>query len=101
MDIRTIINDLSGKLGPPKNRAAFGQWIPASWVVRGLVERGHGITDAVREVLESTGMGNNKQAFGSLRAAFYRIRHAEWPPGLSNAAVKKTTREFSLDTTFE
>ena len=84
-------------MGPPKSRAAFGQWVPFAWVVRGLVEQGFGISDAVKEVLESSGFPNNKQNFGSLRASYYKCRDAEWPAELSNLAAKKAKDE----TTFE
>ena len=90
MDINAVVKNLSAKLGPPKSRAAFGTWPTYAWVVRGLVERGYGVTAAVKQVLESTGHGNNEQAFGSLRAAYYHIKTAEWPAEFSNAAAGET-----------
>lgn len=84
MDIKTTIKELSDRLGPPKQRAAFGQWIPAAWLVRGLVDRGHGVTDAVNHVLAESGLSHNKQSFGSLRAAYYKVKGKEWPAQLDN-----------------
>ena len=79
MDLTATIKELSRTLGTPKPRHAFGTWPTYAWVVRGLVERGHGITDAVNHVLDNSGIPNTKQAFGSLRAAYYHIKTAEWP----------------------
>lgn len=94
LNINATINDIAKKLGVPKQRAAFGTWPSYAWVVRGLVEQGHSVTPAVRQVLESTGMGRMKQAAGSLRAAYYKIRDKEWPAELSNAATAKSDEEF-------
>ncbi len=79
MDIKSVIAEISAQLGPPKPRAAFGTWTPLAWVVRGLVERGHGITEAVNHVLDNAGIVHNERSFGSLRASYYKIRGAEWP----------------------
>lgn len=80
MNIRATINELSRTMGPPKHRAAHGSWVEPAWAVRGLVEQhGQGVTAAVKHVLEKTGHANNPQAFGSLRAAFYKCRDKEWP----------------------
>lgn len=89
MDISATIKQLSEKLGKPKPRAAFGTWNSYSWLVRGLVERGHGVTAAVRHVLENSGMPDTPQAFGSLRASYYKIRDKEWPAEISNAEMRK------------
>jgi len=79
MNIAAAVKELSKTLGTPKPRAAFGQWIPYAWLVRGLVEQGHGVSDAVHHVLDNSGFANNPQAFGSLRASFYKVKTAEWP----------------------
>lgn len=89
MDTRTLITEISKKLGPPKRRAAFGTWTPMAWVVRGLVEQGHGTTDAVNHVLDSSGLANNDKAFGSLRASYYKIRDKEWPAELSEKETEE------------
>lgn len=95
MDVRSALEELSAKLGPPKHRAAHGQWIPYAWLVRGLVERGHGVTDAVNHVLENSGIPpkEHKQAFGSVRAAYYTIRDREWPADYSNKAAEEASFE--------
>lgn len=79
MNIESTIEELSKRLGPPRFRAAFGQWLPYAWLVRGLVERGHGVTDAVNTVLGGTGFAGARSSFGSLRAAYYKIRTRPWP----------------------
>ena len=94
MNIQSTIKELSDRLGPPKPRAAFGSWTPLAWLVRGLVERGHGVTDAVRHVLENSGFANSKSAFGSLRASYYKIRDAEWPASISNKELKKIEPKY-------
>lgn len=48
------------------------------------MEKGYGISDAVNHVLNESGMPNNRQAFGSLRAAFYKVKTQEWPAEFSN-----------------
>ena len=93
MNLQSTIKELSEKLGPPKPRAAHGQWLPYAWLVRGLVEKGYGITESVRNVLENSGVKHSKTAFGSLRAAFYKVRDEEYPASFSNEAVKETTEE--------
>lgn len=88
MDVKTAIKELSDKLGPPKHRAAHGQWVPFAWLVRGLVERGHGVTDAVKHVLNDTGFSEDPSAFGSVRAAYYKVKDQEWPAEFSSEAPK-------------
>ena len=97
MDTKAMVKALSARMGPPKARAAFGTWPAFAWVVRGLTEQGYGITEAVREVLENSGFPATKQNFGSLRAAFYKIKTADWPAELSNAAVKKANEETEFE----
>jgi hypothetical protein len=99
MDIPTTLKELSDRLGPPRPRAAFGQWTPYAWLVRGLVEQGHGISDAVNHVLVSSGFAKNKQAFGSLRAAYYKVKDKEWPPGF--AAKPGPAADEDTETGFE
>ena len=79
MSIQATIDELSKKLGTPRDRATFGQWIPYAYLVRGLVEKGHGVTTAVKHVLTSTGNPVDKRTFGSLRAAYYKIKDTPWP----------------------
>jgi hypothetical protein len=79
MDIQKAITEITKQIGPPKTRAAHGQWTPMAWIVRGLVERNYGVTDAVKHVLENSGHANTEKAFDSLRAAYYSIRGRDWP----------------------
>lgn len=82
MNIKSLVKSISKKLGPPKSRAAHGQWTPYAWCVRGLTDRGYGVTQAVRHVLDNSGFANDVKAFGSLRAAFYKVKTLEWPAEL-------------------
>lgn len=77
--IQATIDALSKRLGPTKQRAEFGQWVPYAYLVRGLTEKGHGVTAAVKHVLESAGMQVNSRTIGSLRARYYAIRETPWP----------------------
>lgn len=79
VNIQAAVTELSRTLGPPKSRAPHGQWIPYAWLVRGLVERGHEVSAAVRHVLENSGVKHGDTAFESLRMAFYKVRTREWP----------------------
>ena len=83
MNIRTTIAELNKSLGTPKPRQAFGTWPSYAWLVRGLVEKGHGVSDAVNHVLNNSGLPVTRQAFGSLRASFYQIKTREWPAEFS------------------
>jgi hypothetical protein len=83
MNIQTAIRDLSSKLGPPKPRAAHGQWVPYAWLVRGLVEKGHGVSRSVNYVLENAGLTITEASFGSVRSAYYKIKDQEWPAKLA------------------
>lgn len=94
MNVKAAIEELSKTLGKPKPRAAFGQWVPYAWLVRGLVEKGFGVSTAVNHVLENSGFASNKQAFGSLRASFYKIKDLEWPVSLANVAEKADEEGF-------
>lgn len=73
------IKEINKGMGPPKFRAAHGQWVPYAWVVRGLVENGHGVVDAVRAVVERANLHPPDVAIRSIRAAYYKIRTAPWP----------------------
>ena len=77
--LQSTINALSKHLGPVKERATFGQWVPYAYVVRGLAEQGHSVTAAVKHVLESASMPRTPRTFGSLRAAYYKIKDKPWP----------------------
>ena len=79
MSIQSAIDELSKQLGTPRERAVFGQWVPYAYLVRGLTERGHGVTTSVKHVLISTGNPVDKRTFGSLRAAYYTIKDKPWP----------------------
>lgn len=89
MNYQKAIDEISASLGPPKPRAGFGQWMPLAWLVRGLVERGHNVTNAVNAVLDQTKLPVNISSFGSLRAAFYRVKDQPWP-----AQPEPETTEF-------
>ena len=91
MDISAAVKELSKTLGTPRPRAAFGSLVPYAWLVRGLVEQNHGVSDSVHHVINNSGLVNNKQTFGSLRAAYYKIRDAEWP--VEHAAKGATDEE--------
>lgn len=94
MNVKAAIQELSKTLGEPKPRAPFGQWPTFAWIVRGLVEKGHGVSDAVNHVLENSGLPKTRQSFGSLRAAYYQLKDREWPAELSNQAAKNIEPEF-------
>jgi hypothetical protein len=77
--LEAAIKEIQRGMGPPKFRAAHGQWVPYAWVVRGLVEKGHGVVDAVRAVVERANIHPPDVAIRSIRAAYYKIRTVPWP----------------------
>ena len=91
MNIQSAIKELSKSLGTPRPRAAFGSLVPYAWLVRGLVEKGFGVSDSVHHVINNSGLTNNNQTFGSVRAAYYKIRESEWP--VEHAASETTEEE--------
>lgn len=79
MDTSEIIREI-GKKKAPKHRSAHGKWVPASWVVRGLVEKENwGVSDAVREVVARLNLHPPGVAFTGVRAAYYETRKKPWP----------------------
>lgn len=91
MNIAAAVKELSKTLGTPRPRAAFGSLIPYAWLVRGLVEKGFGVSDSVHHVINNSGLADSKQTFGSVRAAYYKIREVEWP--VEHAAPGTTEEE--------
>lgn len=89
MNLQDTVQALAKSLGTPKPRAAFGTWPNYAWIVRGLVEKGYGISDAVNHVLNESGMPNTKQSFGSLRASYYQIKTREWPAEFSKKQAEE------------
>lgn len=80
MNIDAAVTELERKLGKPRNRAAHGQWVPYAWIVRGLVERGHEVSESVRVVLAKSKIKCDPVvAEKSLRAAYYKVKPKPWP----------------------
>jgi hypothetical protein len=94
MNVQAAIKELNKSLGPPKERAAFGTWPTYAWLVRGLVEKNHGVSDAVTHVLTQSGLPVTKRSFGSLRAAFYKIRLDEWPAAIAQKDAPEPEEGF-------
>jgi len=92
MNIAAAVKELSKTLGTPKPRAAFGSLVPYAWLVRGLVEKGFGVSDSVHHVINNSGLKGSKQTFGSLRAAYYKVKTQEWP--VEHAAPGTTEEEI-------
>lgn len=63
---------------PAPARSGYGQWVRPAWVVRGLVARGWGVSDAVRETVAAMGLEGDR-AFRGVRACYYAIRTEPWP----------------------
>lgn len=89
MNIRSTIKELTTLLGPPKERAEFGSLKPYAWLVRGLVEKGYGVTESVRVVLQQSDVGNSEKTFRSTRAAYYKIRDKTWPAESAQPEVEE------------
>jgi len=77
--LEEAIKEIRNGMGSPKFRAAHGQWVPYAWVVRGLVENGHGVLDSVRAVVDRAKLHPEDVATRSVRAAYYKIRKSPWP----------------------
>lgn len=101
MKLEAAIKEIGNRMGPPKPRAAYGQWVPYAWIVRGLVEAGHGVMDAVRSTVDSAKLHPPEVALKSVRAAYYKIRHEEWPADMATRVTGDTeqpeeTEEFEV-----
>lgn len=76
MSAQDIIQEILKKRPvPPTRRASHGQWVEAGWVVRGLVEKGWSVSDAVREVVSTLKLTPPDKAFRGIRACYYTIRN--------------------------
>jgi hypothetical protein len=87
VDIDAAIKEVMTGMGPPGHRASYGQHVPLAWIIRGLVERGHLVSESVRTVVAKAGLDHDPKAVGSVRAAYYRIRDKEWPAERATAAA--------------
>ena len=88
MSIQDQIEKLQRASPPPRPRAAHGQWVEPAWIVRGLVEAGHQVTDACRYVIGSMDLDVEEgKAIRSLRQAYYAVRDKEfWPDDMKKAS---------------
>lgn len=76
MDIQKAITEIARSRPLPRTqRANYGQWVEPAWVVRGLVERGCGVTDAVNAVIAQMNLHPQRKAFNGVKAAYYALRH--------------------------
>lgn len=87
MDIQLAIKKIDAVIGKPRFRAAHGQWKPYAWIVRGLVEKGHPVSESVRRVVAETGLTPPDIAERSIRSAFYKIHTLPWPENYANLAA--------------
>lgn len=93
MNIEAAIREISKDMGAPGFRAAYGQWTPYSWVVRGLVEQGYTVMESVREVVHRAGLMPEKLAIGGVRTAYYRNKGMPWPKDMAKYAVEQASPE--------
>lgn len=93
MNIEVAIREISKDMGAPGFRAAYGQWTPYSWVVRGLVEQGYNVLESVREVVHRAGLTPEKLAMGGIRTAYYRNKDLPWPKDMAKYAVQQASPE--------
>lgn len=64
------------KSGPPRRRAAHGQWVvPAEAVYELVRNNGWNVSDAVREVVGNYTFPDDQKAFNGIRAAYYVLRN--------------------------
>ena len=78
-DILARIDELKKKAPPPSaKRAAPGRWVAPAWVVRGLVEDGYGVMEAVRIVVNGEGHEPVEAAETGIRQAYYKIKGRPW-----------------------
>lgn len=87
MDIQLAIKRIDAVIGKPRFRAAHGQWKPYAWIVRGLVERGHPVSESVRQVVAETGLTPADIAERSIRSAYYKIHTLPWPENYAHIAA--------------
>lgn len=81
MDADDIVREIQRKNpGPPRYRAAKGQWVKPAHAVRKLVKKGWGVSDAVREVVGALKLHPPESAFKGVRAAYYEVLKHESKP---------------------
>lgn len=72
-------------------------WEPYSWAVRVLVERGYGVSESVRKILEKGGVELTPENRACLRVRYYVIKNRPWPKGmkaLENAKPADAEAEY-------
>ncbi len=79
MKIEEVIREIQRRTPlPPARRAQHGQWVKPAWVVRGLVEQGWGVFDAVHQTIATLNLHPPKKAFNGVKAAYYQLRNKPW-----------------------
>jgi len=64
-------------------------WEPYSWAVRVLVERGYGVSESVRKILEKGGVELIPENRACLRVRYYAIKNRPWPKSLGSLGSAK------------
>ena len=68
-------------------------WEPYSWAVRVLVERGYGVSESVRKILEKGGVDLNRENMACLRVRYYAIKNRPWPKGMKEFGSMKAANK--------
>lgn len=63
-------------------RNTHNYWIPFAWAVRAMTDRGYGVTESARAVLNRGKVELTKENVACLRVVYYRIKKLMWPPEL-------------------
>jgi hypothetical protein len=70
-------------------RNAPNFWEPYSWAVRVIVDRGYGVTEACRRVLERGQIEATKENIACLRVRYYNVKKKPWPKSLQSLRANK------------
>lgn len=67
-----------------ERRNTHNYWIPFAWAVRGMTDRGYGVTESARAVLARGNVEATKENIACLRVVYYRVKKLMWPPELQS-----------------
>lgn len=81
---REQLTGIAESLSSGPRRKTHGYWIPFAWATRAIVEKGYGVTEAVRAVLKRAGEDCTPKEIACVRVVYYKIRKQMWPEKLAH-----------------
>ena len=80
-NLKAWLDEIRAEAGEPTSRRGHGFWVPFGWATRALVEKGYGVTEAVRLVLHKAGERVDKESVACVRVTYYKVKKRPWPRG--------------------